>query len=35
MKTFATELSEGVFNKSPTEIHVCDDNLKTLTVVKP
>lgn len=35
MKTFAQEISSGVFNNAPTELHVCDDTLKTLHVVKP
>lgn len=34
MKTLASELSADVFGNAPTEIHVCDDQLKTLQVVK-
>ena len=35
MKTFAGEISEEVFNDAPTELHICDDQLKTLRVLKP
>ncbi|MGI9034437.1 MAG: hypothetical protein ACR2GD_00205 [Pyrinomonadaceae bacterium] len=35
MKTFASELSADVFGNAPVEVHVCDDQLKTLQVVKP
>ena len=35
MKTFASELSENVFNKAPVEMHICDETLKTVKVVKP
>ena len=35
MKTFAKEVSAGVFNNAPTELHVCDDSLKTLHIAKP
>jgi hypothetical protein len=34
MKTVANELSQNVFNNAPTEVHICDDQLKTLQVVK-
>ncbi len=35
MKTFAGEISEEVFNDAPTELHICDDQLKTIRVLKP
>ena len=35
MKDIAKELSANVFNNAPTEVHICDDQLKTLQVVKP
>jgi hypothetical protein len=35
MKTFGKELSADVFNNAPVEMHVCDETLKTLSVVKP
>lgn len=35
MKTFASQLSSDVFSNAPTEVHVCDDQLKTLKVIKP
>ncbi len=35
MKTFAGEISEEVFSNAPTELHVCDDQLKTIRVLKP
>jgi hypothetical protein len=35
MKTFAAEISEEVFNDAPTELHICDEQLKTLRVLKP
>ena len=34
MKNIANELSQNVFNNAPTEVHICDDQLKTLQVVK-
>lgn len=34
-KSVATELSENVFSKAPTEVHLCDETLKTIRVVKP
>lgn len=34
MKVVADELSKNVFNNAPTEVHICDDQLKTLQVVK-
>ena len=35
MKSFAGEISEDVFNDAPTELHICDDQLKTIRVVRP
>ena len=35
MKAFASEISEEVFNNAPTELHICDDQLKTIRVLKP
>ena len=35
MKTFAREISGAVFGGAPTEVHICDNNLKTLRVVTP
>jgi hypothetical protein len=35
LKTFAGQMSEEVFDKAPTEIHVTDDSLKTVKVVTP
>ena len=35
MKAFAEEISEEVFNDAPTELHICDDQLKTVKVLKP
>lgn len=35
MKAFAGEISGDVFNDAPTELHICDDQLKTLRVLKP
>ena len=34
-KLFAKELSANVFNDEPVEIHICDENFKTIRVVKP
>ena len=34
-KTFASQISKDVFNDAPVELHVCDENLKTVKVVKP
>jgi preprotein translocase subunit SecF len=34
-KAFAKQLSTDVFNGAPTELHVCDEQLKTLKVVTP
>ena len=34
MKTFASEVSRDVFNNAPVEVHVCDEQLKTLQVIK-
>lgn len=34
-KTFASQISKDVFADAPVEIHVCDENLKTLKVIKP
>ena len=33
MKTFGVELSSDVFNGAPVEMHVCDEQLKTLRVI--
>lgn len=33
MKTFVGEISANVFNNASTEIHVCDDSLKTIKVI--
>ena len=33
LKTFAGQISSEVFNNGATEIHICDDSLKTLKVV--
>ncbi|MBA2341813.1 MAG: hypothetical protein H0V88_15595 [Pyrinomonadaceae bacterium] len=33
-KTFCTELSANVFGNAPVEVHVCDERLNTLKVVK-
>ena len=35
MKSFAGEISEEVFNNAPVELHIFDDQLKTLKVLKP
>jgi hypothetical protein len=35
MKDVAKELSTNVFNNTPTEVHMCDNQLKTMHVVKP
>lgn len=35
MKVFAIQLSSEVFDDAETEVHVCDENLKTLRVIKP
>lgn len=35
MKTFAKEVSSAVFSNAPVEMHICDESLKTLKVVKP
>jgi hypothetical protein len=35
MKTFAGQISADVFNDAPTELHICDESLKTVRVVKP
>jgi preprotein translocase subunit SecF len=34
MKTFAGELSSDLFNDAPVEVHACDEQLKTLRVIK-
>ncbi|MGI8467990.1 MAG: hypothetical protein ACR2N3_06010 [Pyrinomonadaceae bacterium] len=34
-KEAAAEISRDVFNNAPTEVHVCDDHLKTLRVITP
>lgn len=35
MKAFAGEISEEVFGGAPTELHICDDQLKTIKVLQP
>ena len=35
MKAFAGEISEEVFGGAPVELHICDNQLKTLRVLKP
>ena len=35
LKTFAGQISSEVFANAATEIHVCDDSLKTVQVIKP
>ena len=35
MKAFAGQISEDVFDNAPTELHICDDQLKTVKVLKP
>lgn len=35
MKVFAGQLSSDVFNDAPVEMHVCDESLVTVRVVKP
>ncbi len=35
MKVFAGQLSSDVFNDAPVEMHVCDESLKTIRVIKP
>jgi hypothetical protein len=35
LKTFAETISEEVFNDAPTELHICDNELKTVRVLKP
>lgn len=35
MKTFAGQISKDVFGGAPTELHICDDQLKTIRVIKP
>ena len=34
MKAFAGEISEEVFGGAPVELHICDDSLKTIKVLK-
>ena len=34
MKAFAGEISEEVFGGAPVELHICDDQLKTIKVLK-
>jgi hypothetical protein len=34
VKTFASDLSQKVFNGAPIEVHMCDDFLNTLAVVQ-
>lgn len=35
MKTATAEISRDVFNNAPTEVHVCDNQFKTLRVITP
>jgi hypothetical protein len=35
LKVFAAGISKEVFGGAPTELHVCDEQLKTLKVLKP
>lgn len=35
MKVFAQQISSDVFNDAPVELHICDESLKTLKVIKP
>jgi hypothetical protein len=35
LKLFAAQLSSEVFDEEPVEIHICDENFKTIRVVKP
>jgi hypothetical protein len=35
MKLFAAQISSEVFNDAPVELHICDDQLKTVKVIKP
>ena len=35
MKEFAGQISTGAFGGAATEIHICDEELKTVKVVKP
>ena len=35
MKAFAGQISSDVFGNAPTELHICDESLKTVSVVKP
>jgi hypothetical protein len=35
LKTFAGQISSEVFANVATEIHICDDSLKTVQVIKP
>ena len=34
-KAFAEQMSADVFNNAPVELHVCNEKLETLKVVKP
>ena len=34
-KTLGKLFSEEVFGGAPTEVHICDDQLKTLRIIKP
>lgn len=35
LKEFSTQISKDVFGNAATEIHICDEELKTIKVVKP
>jgi preprotein translocase subunit SecF len=35
LKEFGSQVSSAVFNNAPLEVHICDDQFKTLRVVKP
>ena len=35
LKVFAGEISEEVFGGAPVELHICDDSLKTIRILKP
>jgi preprotein translocase subunit SecF len=35
VKVFGSQLSADFFNDAPLEVHLCDDSLKTVRVVKP
>ena len=35
LKEFAGQISKDVFGNAATEVHICDEELKTIKVVKP